>query len=540
MKDLVKDFIKEGYLVSPDLIKELEEEKDFDVKEFLKEFKEKVKDTPLVLNKDLYEIFKQIKEPVDMNWQEFEKTRVLKEKGKENKNYNIFLDILKKDFDNKIEIFVEEPKIEIELEENNQANVLVLKNYFDKNKKREVQDFINYFKIRYNFLKNILIKRQELQNAISINRALNRSERETVAMIGLVNDKRTTKNGNILITLEDPTGLINVVINKSNRELSEMANDIVLDEVIGITGYNGDRIIFVNGIFIPDVPISNEFKKSPNEEYAVFTSDLQIGNRVFFEKNFLKFIEWINGNYGSKEQRELAKKVKYLFIPGDLVEGIGVYPGQEEDLDILDIYKQYAKLAEYLSKIRKDVKIILTAGNHDAVRLAEPQPFPDKKIAAPLYELQNTIMATNPSLVNIASTKNFPGFNVLIYHGASFFYIVENVESIRKAGRIERPDLIMKFLLQRRHLAPSHTATLYLPSPEEDPLLIEKIPDFFISGHLHKTKVDNYHNITMMNCSSWIDQTEDQKRRGIIPDPCKAILINLKTREVKILNFNEI
>ncbi|MEK6835489.1 MAG: metallophosphoesterase [Nanoarchaeota archaeon] len=538
MKDLIEYFIKEGYLVSPKLIEKLE---NIDIKEVIKNFN-KLKNKPLVINEDVFEILNQDNNPANINWQEFDRARVLAEKNKENKTYNLFLDILKQDFNNN-EIFEEgqgEPKIEIELEEGNGGNVIILKNYVDKDKKREVQDFIDYFKIRYNFLKNILLKRQELQNAVSINRALNRSERETIAIIGLVNDKRITKNGNILITLEDPTGLINVVINKSRKELFELANDIIFDEVIGVTGYNGDRIIFVNEIFLPDISLNNELKKGPNEEYVAFTSDLQVGNKVFFEKNFLKFIDWINGNYGNKEQREIAKRVKYLFIPGDLVDGVGVYPDQEYDLAILDIYKQYEKLAEYLARIRKDIKIILSVGNHDAVRLAEPQPFPDKKMAPLLYEFSNVIMATNPSLVNIASTKDFSGFNILIYHGSSFFYIVENVESIRRAGRTERPDLIMKFLLQRRHLAPSHTATLYLPNPDEDPLLIEKIPDFFISGHLHKTKVDNYHGVTTINCSAWIDQTEDQKRRGIVPDPCKAVLVNLKTRDVKILNFNEI
>ena len=113
------------------------------------------------------------------------------------------------------------------------------------------------------------------------------------------------------------------------------------------------------------------------------------------------------------------------------------------------------------------------------------------------------------------------------------------MESIRKAGRIERPDLIMKYQLQRRHLAPSHSSTLYLPNEREDPLVIEKIPDFFISGHLHKTMVANYHGITMINCSCWIGQTEDQERRGIKPDPCKVVLVNLRTRDIKILNFKE-
>ena len=296
--------------------------------------------------------------------------------------------------------------------------------------------------------------------------------------------------------------------------------------------------MFVNEILFPDVPVNNELKKSDREEYVVFTSDLHVGSKVFFENNFLKFISWLNGEYGGEEHKEIAKKVKYLFIGGDLVEGVGVYPNQDKDLIIQDIYDQYNKLTEYISKIRKDLKIITIGGNHDALRLSEPQPIVDKKIAPGLYELENVLFLTNPSVVNIFSRDGFPGFNILLYHGGSFPYISENVDSIRKNGRLDRPDLIMKYLLQRRHLAVSHTSTLYVPG-NEDHLVIDRVPDFFISGHIHKTVVNNYRNVTLIGCGCWTDQTENQEKRGIVPDPNRVILVNLQTREVKILNFED-
>ena len=257
------------------------------------------------------------------------------------------------------------------------------------------------------------------------------------------------------------------------------------------------------------------------------------------KENFLKFISWINGESGNEEQKKIAKNVKYLFLVGDLVEGIGVYPEQDKDLVILDIYEQYDHLARLLSGVRKDLKIIATGGNHDALRLSEPQPAIDKNLAKALYELENITMLTNPSLVNICSSKNFQGFNVLIYHGNSFPYYAENVNSIRKAGRLDRADLIMKFLLQRRHLAPSHGSTLYVPDNEKDNLVIERIPDFFVSGHIHKTQALNYRGVTMIGCGCWTGQTENQEKRGIVPDPNRVTLVNLQTREVRILNFGE-
>ncbi|MEK6907635.1 MAG: DNA-directed DNA polymerase II small subunit [Nanoarchaeota archaeon] len=536
MKEIIDEFLKNGYLLNPKLVETL---KNSDYKEFLKEIN-KEKQKPFVLNDDIKNILNEKKELVNINWQEFDKARVLFEKQGEKNIYNLFLNILKQNFEINLNNGNEnDHSVKEEAQEYDEGNLIILKNYNDFEKKRDVESFTGYFRQRYNILRNFLVSRQELQNAISINKLNNKSEYEKVALIGLVSDKRTTKNKNILITLEDPTGTVNVVISKTRTNAFKDATDILLDEVIGVTGVNGDKIIFGDKVYFPDIPSNNLLKKSNKEEYAIFTSDMQVGNKLFFEKSFLKFIDWLNLKYGDEKLKDIAKKIKYLFIAGDVIEGVGVYPGQDEDLLIQDLYKQYEKFSEYISKIRKDIKIIISPGNHDCIQIAEPQPIIEKNIAPRLHEQENVYLTTNPSLVNIASTRDFPGFNVLIYHGFSFPYIAENVDSIRKAGRLERPDLIMKFLLQKRHLAPSHSSTLYLPNEKEDPLIIEKIPDFFISGHLHKTIVGNYRNITTMNTSCWIDQTEDQERRGIVPDPCKVILVNLKTREVKVLNFKE-
>ena len=491
--EIIKYLVSKGFLVSSDFFDKVKEE--FDAEELCKKL-ESCNPKPFILSE---KVFLSLKEKKD---------------SEDNLNFEI---------------------ISEEKEEN---RLLILKNYVEVNKKKEVMDFVDYFRARYNSLKNLLMNRPELQNATSINRILNKSDKDRVALIGIVRDKSTTKNGNLMITLEDLTGEIKVLVNKNKPELFESTKDILLDEVIGVLGANSEKIVFVNEILFPDVPVNNELKKLDREEYVVFTSDLHVGGKVFFENNFLKFISWLNGDYGGEEHKEIAKKVKYLFIGGDLVEGVGVYPNQDKDLIIQDIYDQYNKLTEYISKIRKDLKIITIGGNHDALRLSEPQPIVDKKIAPGLYELENVIFLTNPSMVNIFSRDGFPGFNILLYHGGSFPYISENVDSIRKNGRLDRPDLIMKYLLQRRHLAVSHTSTLYVPG-NEDHLVIDRVPDFFISGHIHKTVVNNYRNVTLIGCGCWTDQTENQEKRGIVPDPNRVILVNLQTREVKILNFED-
>ena len=95
----------------------------------------------------------------------------------------------------------------------------------------------------------------------------------------------------------------------------------------------------------------------------------------------------------------------------------------------------------------------------------------------------------------------------------------------------------MKFLLQRRHLAPTHTSTLYIPDTAKDPLVIEKIPDFFVSGHIHKATTANYRNITLISGSCWQSKTSFQEKVGHNPEPSRIPIANLKTRKMKILKF---
>ncbi len=412
----------------------------------------------------------------------------------------------------------------------------IIKSYSGHMKKRDVDDFTAYFKNRYNSLSEILKGRSELQNNISIRRFIGRQDSE-VSFIGIVVDKRLSKNGNILITLEDTTGQVIVIVGKNKQELFKRAQDVVFDEVIGVKGVNSGNFVFCNDLFFPDIPISNEFKKCGDDIYAAFISDLHVGSKMFLPGPFKNFINWINGNLGNRESVEMASKIKYLFVVGDLIDGVGIYPEQDHELEIMDVEKQYEECARYLGEIRKDITMVVCGGNHDALRLSEPQPLLDKDYAKSLYEIKNIQMVTNPSFINIHKKNKFSGFNVLMYHGYSYDYYISNVETIRLNGGYDRADLVMKFLLQKRHLAPSHSSTLYIPDIKEDPLIIKDIPDFFVSGHLHKMSVGNYRNITTLCSSCWQGKTIFQERVGHHPEPGRVPLINLGTREIKVMKF---
>ena len=559
-QQILEFYMENDMLISPELLLEL-----------------KARDMPLksefsVINNDVLDIIRS-KVPVDVN--DFEKAIVLKEKYKNTKMYDKFLEYIhakdgktavasngvsqettqeNNDFvDNLLEKTPEmisqgltektaqlSPQGIVEYRRSllEKSRIRLVMDYSEKSRKRSVGDFVNYFNSRYKELERILRSRQELQNLTSIARINGKREKENVALIGVVYEKSTTKNNNIMLTLEDPTGTIKAVIRQNKEELFKMAQEIQLDEVIGVTG-TFDGLIFVNSLFIPDIPLTKELKKSPEEGYFVVIADPQIGSKLFLEKEFKKFIGWMNREVGSDTQKDIASKVKYLFIVGDLVEGVGIYPDQEYDLSIIDITDQYKACASYLKMLPATLPIILCPGNHDVGRISEPQPGFHDEYSKPVWEIPNVISVSNPSIVNIDANpaSGFEGFDVLMYHGYSFFYYAANIPSIRQKGGIKRSDLIMRYLLSRRHLAPSHTSTLYIPDPKRDYLTIDHVPDFFFTGHIHRATVNNYKNVTCINASCWVSQSDEQERRGIEAQPARAFIINMQTREIKVMNF---
>src|SRR3989339_185617 len=256
----------------------------------------------------------------------------------------------------------------------------------------EVKDFVNFFKSRLNEMKNFLQDNSELNNLVSINKIS--GKKQNISIIGMVYSKKVTKNKNMLIEIEDSTGRITILINKDKEDLYKKAEDIALDSIIGLKGSGSKELFFVSEIIFPEANL-NERKRADFEEYALFLGDLHFGSK--------------------------------LFLVGDLVTGVGNYPNQENDLEIQDLEQQFIHLAKILNTIRKDIKIIISPGNHDGVRLMEPQPMLDEKYAWPIYEIENVIITTNPSTVNIGSREGFQGFDVLAYHGFSFTYYANNV-----------------------------------------------------------------------------------------------------------------
>jgi DNA polymerase II small subunit len=409
----------------------------------------------------------------------------------------------------------------------------IVRSWAIPSRKIAVEDFVKYFQNRFIELRSI-IQEREFENLTTLNKIS--SQKQSLTVIGLVNSKRITKNKNVILEIEDLTGRVSVLVNANKEDLIKKVKSIVLDEVIAVRCTGNSEILFANDIIFPEAFLDR--KRIEEEEYAVFISDIHVGSSKFLEENFEKFLQWINGELGSEQQKEISKKIKYLFIVGDNVDGVGVYPGQEPLLTINDIRQQYKKLAEFLSKIRSDISIFMCPGQHDAARIAEPQPPIDKTYAPELYEIKNLSLVSNPAIIEIGISKNLPGLKVLMYHGANMHGLVDEIEDLRINKAMRTPTKIVKYLLTKRHLSPQHDMTDYLPIKETDPFVIKEVPDIVVTGDLHRSDVAIHNNIILIASSCWQSTTPFEEKVGHEPDPCKVPILNLKTGQVNIVDFS--
>ena len=391
------------------------------------------------------------------------------------------------------------------------------------------QDFVKLFRNRHDVLRKIIrSQRREMVHVIPIGR-INKNLSD-VQLIGIVKDIKTTVNGHKRIELEDETGTTVLMALKNNGEVFHCASEVIVDEIIGVSGKfskNGDLIIIQNIVF-PDIKLQHDKKKADVPVYAAFLSDVHIGSNTFMNDEWNSFLRWINGNLGNLRQKEVASKVKYIVLPGDLVDGIGIYPGQEKELTIPNIYQQYEALAKQLEILPSHLTILLQPGNHDAVRPAEPQPTFEKEIQD-LFSGKEFIFIGNPC------TFSLHGVEILSYHGQSLLDFSTNIQHLN----YNQPTDVMKVMLRKRHLAPAYGGYTPLAPEHSDYMIIDKVPDIFVTGHVHISNIDNYRGVTLINASSWQAQTSYQKMLNFVPDSAKLPIVDLKTGNATTMDFSQ-
>jgi len=379
---------------------------------------------------------------------------------------------------------------------------------------------------RLNKITRIITRKLGVKRIKKIGEVIRKNEKKAI-VVGLVYNKREKKS-RLILELEDDTGKILCLVDKERDYLTYIyVSRIPLDSIIGLSIRRiGKSIYYIEEVIFPEER-KRAPKRSEEEVYLVLTSDLHVGSKMFLKDAFLRFVKWLNGKYGNDAMLRIASRVKYIIIAGDTVDGIGVFPGQEKQLEEIDVRKQYKMAAEILEMIPEYIEVVILPGNHDATLTVHPQPPIWRDFAEPLYELPNVRMVGNP--VNVS----FHGVNVLSYHGESLEDILTHIPGLSK----EKISDAMRILLNVMHLCPIYGGKTRILPLKTDELIISPHPDIFQTGHIHINDHRRVNNTLLINSGTWQSQTDYQRERGWIPTPGKVPVINLKTGEMRILSF---
>jgi len=279
-------------------------------------------------------------------------------------------------------------------------------------KKVTVKNFEQYFTNRYKQLAQLFRGRHDIATIVSTNSLLSHKYKEDVSLVALVYSKSVTRNGNVFLELEDLEGQVKGIISTSQMNAIKKAPYILEDAVLCFTGNWNNDILHIRDIQWPDIPYTRQPNYAYDDVLALFISDIHIGSKHFMGDLFMKVVNFLNGQLNSERYNQLGEKIKYLFVGGDVVDGVGVYPEQENDLALKNIRLQYLLASEYFEKIASDIEIIIIPGNHDGARSAEPQTPIQQEFASELYKLDNVKLLGSPTYIKAH------GVEVLMSHGS--------------------------------------------------------------------------------------------------------------------------
>jgi len=392
-----------------------------------------------------------------------------------------------------------------------------------------INEYLNMFNYRYTILEQHIRKLMKVGRIDSISALPLRKNiggQEEAYIIGIVYSKKIWDN-KILVELEDRSGRQRIFAfkNSNPKAYIELA-ETPLDAVIGVhISIAPSGLYIAKEIFYPSVKSLNN--RSKEEVYAVLTSDIHVGSVKFLEDKFKEFIRIINGYTDNYQLKKITEKIRYIIIAGDIVEGVGVFPEQKKELNIDSIEEQYKEAYALLSKIKKDKRIIIIPGNHDASRRSLPQPPIFEEYAKKFYEDERFYMLGNPVNISLHSV------NIYIYHGDFLQDIFMSTPGISRDNIKKAVSIILRY----RHAAPTYGLNTLIAPEKIDMLILPEKIDIIHMGHTHKLFIGRINGILSINSGTWQEQTNYQKLYGIVPDPLKVPIINLKTLKSFLLDL---
>ena len=383
-----------------------------------------------------------------------------------------------------------------------------------------IEGFGALFVNRYSKLMKIIQQRAQAKKLAVVEMVKAGKPKDEVFVSGLLMDRKIDRDVTRL-TIDDPSGSLETLV--FNKDLQATANSLLMDQFVMhciTTGKNGGFI--TKEIVVPDIP-DHVTNRSKTEAYAILISDLHVGSKYFMEKEFENFVSWLSS------LDPVARKVRFVLVCGDVIDGVGIFPNQDKELLLMDIDQQMGKAARLLDKIPKHIKVFIVPGNHDPGRRALPQPAIPEKHNLNLWNRVNFFMLGNPSMVELNGVK------ILMFHGQSLDDVVGTTPGLSYS----QPAKAMRVLLKARHLSPIYGKRTPIAPELEDMMVINEIPDIFHSGHIHVVDLDMYKGVLIVNSGAWQTQTPYQASIGITPTPGIAVIIDLATLKVFRKDFTE-
>ena len=402
-----------------------------------------------------------------------------------------------------------------------------------------VEGYTALFRSRFEKTMRILAQRPDskriskvsaVKQRVRLNKQAERGEKSlhgtasSIIVAGLLMSKRTRKN-DVELSIDDHTGILTAT--STVDDVKKQTSALALDQMVMLELENGKGRpgLTIKNVMMPDIP-DHLPSKSKSEAYAVLISDLHVGSKYFMKMEFLRFLDWLL----TSSDDDIVKKIKFLCVGGDLIDGIGIFPNQDKELLEIDAAKQMSHAAQLLAKVPKHIKVLVIPGNHDLGRRALPQPaIPRKDLGEQFYGLENCMMLGNPAFVVLNGVK------VLMYHGQSLDDIIATTPGLSYS----RPSEAMKVLLKARHLAPIYGERTPIAPEQEDMMVITEVPDIFHSGHVHVVDMQSYRGTLVVNSGAWQSQTKYQQTMGITPTPGLAVIVNLATLQPIVYDFNQ-
>jgi len=219
-----------------------------------------------------------------------------------------------------------------------------------------LDDFLRYFRSRFEKMSALFRQRIDTRSAGTISDALAGGTNGRGRFVCMVVEKREKAN-RIFLTVDDYDDEATVLVGDSNPSVWQTARRISRDQVLFLeTRKSSGKLLVAENIVLPEIP-DHKPGRASEEVYAVLISDVHVGSKVFMEDAFGRVLHWLKGEVGGPDQRHISDHVKYVLIGGDLVDGIGVYPRQEVDLKVPDIYEQYRLAAKLVGEIPEHMEV---------------------------------------------------------------------------------------------------------------------------------------------------------------------------------------